>query len=106
MLNLPVLLGQENGHYTAKLLTDPTCKGEGPTRDRAIASLRGILNEMISRGELIGLPVKDSDLTIIPVHPKGLHPIIGRYKDDPTLADLREEVYRLRDAQREAEHGS
>jgi hypothetical protein len=43
------------------------------------------------------------ELTELEVEPAGIHSLAGKYKDDPTWQEIREEAYRLRDEEKARE---
>jgi predicted RNase H-like HicB family nuclease len=93
MVKLPVVVSQAEGRFTARVLGEPEMRAEGSTRELALAELRKAILVQIGGGELLSMPL----------FPKGLHPAVGKFRDDPTIAELREEIYRARDAERNLE---
>jgi hypothetical protein len=59
------------------------------TREEAVEALRAELNNRVRSGQLVAL-----DLGYI-----GIADIAGKYADDPTLSDICQEAYRLRDVE-------
>jgi hypothetical protein len=62
----------------------------GPSRDEAIQALQRQLTAKISAGELINL-----DVGLV-----GLSGLAGRFRNDPSLLEIRDEIYRDRDDDR------
>jgi hypothetical protein len=44
--------------------------------------------------------VRARELTSVEIEPFGISDLAGTYRDDPTLRDICEEAYRLRDVER------
>lgn len=86
----PVAVRQENGRYVATLLGAPELRAEGATREAALAQLQALLQERVARGELVSMEVEPKS---------GVLAIAGKYRDDPTLAEMCAEIYRERDAE-------
>ena len=86
----PILIHQDNGHYVATLLGAPDVRAEAMTREGALADMQCILEKRVAQGELAFLEVSEK---------LGIMAIAGKYRDDPTLADIRDEIYRQRDAE-------
>ncbi len=94
-MDVMVRLTQVNGHYSAAILGDESVSATGPTQEAAVASLRNRVQEGMQRSELLTMRVN-------------VHPVLamaGLLKDDPGFAEIVEEAYRERDAERIAEHG-
>ena len=91
-MTFPILVEPTSGQYTASLL-GTSVRVEEPTQARAVASVKAVLRERIASGELLFV---DLDETV------GVTALTGTYADDPTLLDIVEEAYRLRDEEREA----
>lgn len=88
-MTFPVLVEGQNGHFTASLVGAPHLSAEEATRDEAIAALKAAIQQRIARGELLSLEVD----TI------GVTDLAGRFKDDPTLREICEQAYQMRDAE-------
>jgi hypothetical protein len=78
------------GRFTAQLVGAPAVQVVGATRDQALAGLRAAIQERVRTGEL----------TSVEIDPLGISDLAGTYRDDPTLREICEEAYRLRDAER------
>lgn len=89
-MTFPILIHQENGHYVATLLGATDVRVESATREAALDQMRSTLSARMSMGELVFLDVPDEE---------GILGAAGTYKDDPFLADIRDEIYRQRDAE-------
>jgi hypothetical protein len=89
-MSFPVFVHQDNGHFVATLIGAPEVRVTAPTREGAIAQMQVALDRRHAAGELVFLEVSTR---------KGVSAIAGKYRDDPTLKDIREEIYRERDAE-------
>jgi hypothetical protein len=94
-MDLAIKLTQLNGHYSASLLGDPDVRVEAPTREEAIAGLRERAQAGVNRSEIL----------TIRVEPHPVLDMVGIFKDDPTLREMADEIYRQRNDQRTREHG-
>jgi hypothetical protein len=85
----PVLVEVENGCFAASLPGVADLRVVEPTRDKALASLKAEMRRKIEQGELLFIEfdtVSVSDLA-------------GKYSDDPTIREICEQAYKLRDAE-------
>jgi hypothetical protein len=89
-MSLPIFVQQENGRFVATLIGAPEVYVSAPTRESAITQMQAALDRRYATGDLIFLEVATR---------KGASAIAGKYRDDPTLANIREEIYRERDAE-------
>jgi hypothetical protein len=89
-MTFSIAVESHNGHFTAVLLGAPEVRVEAATHSQAIAKLRAILADRVEQGELLSLEVL----------PEGVSSLAGKYVDDPSLQEIRDEIYRLRDAER------
>jgi hypothetical protein len=90
VMTIPILIDQVNGHFVATLLGAPELRIEATTRDAALSQMRAALQARMTVGELVFLDVPEEE---------GILAAAGTYKDDPFLADIRDEIYRQRDAE-------
>jgi hypothetical protein len=90
VMPFPISVCQENGHFVATLLGAPEVRTEGMTREAALAEMQTILEHRVTTGELVSLEVS---------HQFGILAIAGKYKDDESLTEICEEIYRQRDAE-------
>lgn len=88
-MQFPVHVEQVNGHYEAALLGRPSIRAEAPSRAEALVKLRLQVSQSIHAGDLVLLDISVSK-TI---------DFVGILEHDPTLAELREEIYRNRAAE-------
>jgi hypothetical protein len=89
-MSFPIFIHQDNGQYTATLLGAPDLRVSAATRQEAIAHMQAALEQRFAAGELVFLDVPAR---------KGVLAFAGKFKDDPTLDDIRDEIYRERDAE-------
>ncbi len=90
-MSFPILVqAQEEGQIAASLAGAPDVRVVQPTRTLAIAALETEIRQRIDSGELLSLEIE----------PVGVSSLAGRYGDDPTLGEICDEAYRLRDAER------
>ena len=87
-MTFPVLVEAQNGHFTASLAGVPNLSVTEATRTQAIAALKAELQQRIEQGELVSLEVD----TI------GVSDLAGIFSDDPTLREICEQAYQMRDA--------
>jgi hypothetical protein len=90
-MSFPVFIHQDNGHFVATLLGAPDVRVTGPTREDALTKMQAALEQRVLVGEIVFLDV--------PPEEEGIMASAGKYRDDPTLADIRAEIYRERDAE-------
>jgi predicted RNase H-like HicB family nuclease len=88
-MTVPVFIEQTDGQFCASLVGSPEVHCVRPTRSEAITALQQALQQKLAAGELV-------DLELQPVGVSGLS---GRFRDDPTLREICDEIYRQRDAQ-------
>ena len=95
-MTFPILVLQTNGKFTASVLGSPQVAAEGATKEQAVATVTAQLQSRMTAGEVVLVNIPDSGFV-------GISGLAGKYKDDPTLREICEEAYRLRDAERDAE---
>ena len=88
-MTFPVTIEASDERFTASVLGAPAVRAEAPTRDQAIALIKKTLTERVRQGELIFLDIEVG----------GVSGLAGRFASDPTLREICEEAYRLRDAE-------
>ena len=89
-MTFTVLVEQSNGQFCASLVGSSALRVVRPSRVEAIAALQSELVAKVATGELLSLELQ----------PLGVSGLAGSFRDDPTLRDIREEIYRQRDAER------
>ncbi len=88
-MSLPVFVHQDNGHFVATLVGSPQMTVTAATRADALAQMQTALEQRFSQGELVFLNVPR----------EGILAAAGKFRDDPFLSDIRDEIYRQRDAE-------
>lgn len=88
-MTVPVLVVQTDGQFCASVAGSSELQGMGPSPAAAIAALRGELAQKVAAGELLSLEIQ----------PLGVSGLAGRFKDDPALREICDEIYRDRNAQ-------
>jgi hypothetical protein len=89
-MSVSVFVEQTNGQFSASLVGMPALRCVGPSRVEAIAALQGQIAQKFASGELLNIEIQ----------PLGLSGSAGRFRDDPALPTIRDEIYRERDNQR------
>jgi hypothetical protein len=88
-MSFPIFVQQNNGHFVATLIGAPDVRITAATREIAIAQMQTALEERYAQGELVFLEVPAD----------GFMSLAGKYKDDESLREICEEIYRQRDAE-------
>ena len=86
-MSLPVRIEQLNDHFTASLLGDPNVRVEATSRAAALNQLQFEVSRRLQTGEIVMMDVPSA----------GLVDFVGMLKDDPTLEELIDDIYRQRD---------
>ena len=90
-MNMPVVIEQQNGTFTASVLGAPAVRAVAETRESAVAALRGTIQSKFESG----------DLVMLNFEPKSLLTLAGKYKDEAQWKemwdDIVREAYRYRD---------
>lgn len=89
-MTLTVLVQQTEGEFSASLIGSPEIQVVRSTRSEAISALQRELAARVAAGELVDLEVS----------PAGVSQLIGIFRDDETLQEICDEIYRQRDAER------
>lgn len=90
-MKYPVRIEQTNGEFTAKLLGWEEIRATHATRDGAIKALQQLVMRRVATGELSSVEFPDT----------GLLSQAGRFRDDPSLQEIVNEIYRERDRERD-----
>jgi hypothetical protein len=88
-MSLPVFIHQDNGHFVATLVGWPDVRVSAPTRAEALAEIQTMLQARVLHG----------DLVFVETPPQGVAAFAGKYRDDPSLTQIREDIYLARDAE-------
>ncbi len=90
MMTFPILVKARGGQFAASLAGAPNVRVVEPTRSEAIDALKSKIRQRVDRGELLSLEIET----------EGVSSLAGTYRDDPTLGEICDEAYQLRDAER------
>jgi hypothetical protein len=91
-MTFPVLVEPCDGQFAAVLVGAPSIRAVGTTRTEALAALQADLARRMARGELVSLELV----------PTGMSGLARKYPIDPTLREICNEAYRMRDAELQA----
>jgi hypothetical protein len=89
LMSFPVFIHQVNGHFVATLVASSDVRVSASTREQALAEIQTILQERVLHGELV----------FVEAAPQGIAALAGKYRDDPSLTQIREDIYLARDAE-------
>ncbi len=89
-MNVAIRVTPTNGHFTARVLGDPSLCATAATRDATVEALQQEIQIMFNRGELLSFEIAT----------QGLMALFGKYRDDPTLEDICRQAYAERDAEK------
>ncbi len=91
-MGFPILVTPRRGQYAASLVGAPDVRVVEPTRSRAISALTAEIQHRIDAGELMSLEIQ----------PVGVSSLAGSYSDDPTLSEICDRAYEIREAERDS----
>ena len=89
-MSVSVLVEHSEGQFCASPLGMAGLRFVGPSREEVLISLRRALADKLANGELVDLETE----------PLGVSGQSGRFRDDPTLSDIRDQIYHDRDSER------
>lgn len=89
-MNFPILVEAVNGQFAASLIGAPGVRVVRPDRAQAIAGLKIEIQQRVALGELVSLEIDEVSVSSL----------AGKYSSDPTLRQICNEAYELRDAGR------
>lgn len=89
-MSVSVQVEQSEGQFCASPLGMAGLRFVGPSREEVLISLRRALAHKLANGELV-------DLEIEPL--LGVSGQSGRFRDDPTLLEIRDQIYHDRDSE-------
>jgi hypothetical protein len=87
VVTVPILIQQTDGQFYASLAGSSEISCVGATRVEAVAALQTELAQRVAAQELMDLEIQ----------PLGVTGLAGRFHDDPTLREIRDEIYRERE---------
>lgn len=88
-MSVSVLVEQSEGKYCASPLGMAGLRVVGSSRGEVLASLRQALADKLASGELVDLETE----------PLGVSGQSGRFRNDPTWPEIRDQIYRDRDSE-------
>jgi len=89
-MTVTVMVRQSGDQYSASLVGLSTIEAIRPTRSEALAALEHELTAKIASGELVDLELGR----------RGVSGLSGKFRDDPALQEICDDIYRQRDADR------
>ena len=89
-MSVSVLIEQNEGQFCATPLGMAELRFVGPSREVVLTSLRRALADKLANGELVDLETE----------PLGVSGQSGRFRNDPTMHEIRNQIYRDRDSER------
>jgi hypothetical protein len=90
-MSFSVLIEAYNGQFVASLVGAPNVRVLEPTRSQAIEALKAKITQRIQLGELLSLEVDAV----------GISSLAGKYENDPTLREICDSAYQMRDNERD-----
>ena len=88
-MNFSVLIKDCDGQFEASLVGAPNIRVLQPTRSDTISAIETKIQQSVEEGELLSLDIGS----------EGISSIAGKCSADPTLADIRDEAYKIRDSE-------
>lgn len=89
-MSFPIFVEAVNGQFAASLIGAPNVRVVKPDRAQAIAGLQAEIQQRVAQGELLSLEIDAASISNL----------AGKYESDPTLREIRDEAYQVRDAER------
>lgn len=89
-MSFPIFVEAINGQFAASLIGAPNVRVVKPNRAQAIAGLKAEIQQRVALGELLSLEIDAVSVSSL----------AGKYGSDPTLREICDEAYQLRDAER------
>jgi hypothetical protein len=90
-MSFPISIESTEHGFCAFVPGDRSVSGEGATRQEAVSALRAEIQVRLAHGDLI----------LVDIEPLGVTQLAGAWADDPTVPELVDEIYRLRDEDRQ-----
>jgi hypothetical protein len=88
-MTFPVCVEFCEGQFAAEVLGAPEIRVVGATRSDALAALQAEISTRVERGDLVSLDVRTT----------GVNSLAGKYAEDPTLREICDEAYQIRNAE-------
>lgn len=89
-MSFPILVEAVNGQFEASLIGAPNVRVVKPNRAQAIAGLKAEIQQRVALGELLSVEIDAISVS----------DLAGKYGSDPTLRQISDEAYQLRDTAR------
>ena len=89
-MSFTIFVEAVNGQFVASLIGAPNVRVVKPNRAQAIAGLKAEIQQRMALGELLSLEIDSVSLS----------DLAGKYCSDPTLRQMIDEAYQLRDTER------
>ena len=89
-MSFPIFVEAKNGQFEASLIGAPSVRVVKPNRAQAIAGLKAEIQQRVAIGELVSLEIETVSISSL----------AGKHRSDPTLRQICDEAYQLRDAER------
>jgi hypothetical protein len=87
-MSFSIFVEEVNGQFAASLIGAPNVRVVEPDRAQAIAGLKAEIQQRVALGELLSLEIGAISVS----------DLAGKYGSDPTLRQINDEAYRLRDS--------
>jgi hypothetical protein len=87
-MSFPIFVEAVNGQFAASLIGAPNVRVVKPNRAQAIAELKAEIQQRVVLGELLSLEIDTVSVA----------DLAGKYRSDPTLREITDEAYQLRDS--------
>ena len=88
-MSFPIFVEAVNGQFAASLIGAPNVRVVKPDRAQAIAGLKAEIQQRVALGELLSLEIDTASVSSL----------AGKYGSDPTLREICDGAYQLRDAE-------
>ena len=89
-MSFPIFVEAVNGQFEASLIGAPSVRVVKPNRAQAIAGLKAEIQHRVELGELLSIEIDTASISSL----------AGKYGSDPTLREICDEAYQLRDSER------
>jgi hypothetical protein len=89
-MSFPIFVEAVNGQFAASLIGAPNVRVVKPNRAQAIAGLKAEIQQRVALGELLSIEIEAVSISSL----------AGKHRSDPTLRQICDEAYQLRDAER------
>jgi len=89
-MSFTILVEAVNGQFEASVIGAPSVRVVKPNRAQAIAGLKAEIQQRVAIGELVSLEIEAVSISSL----------AGKHRSDPTLRQISDQAYQLRDAER------